>query len=555
MKALTPWIQLLLQRRKRLLVGVLLMALTAIAGIALLALSGWFITASALTGLLLAAGVSVHLDVYIPGSGIRAFALTRTLARYGERLYNHDTVLRLLADIRIKLFSTLGASNPGDLKATHSAVWLSRLTRDVDALDSLYLRLLAPPFVAAVATVLVLGAMALVLPLTATILAVGFLSLAALSTILPAWLGRQSGRDMVILEADVRQQSIDYLSGLPELQAARQAHARADALMQSQDRYQHQQRRQIATVSMTESLQSAMLGVLALLTLFSGLQAWQQDLVSGPVVTLWTLAIVALGEAYTSLPKAFSELGKTCRAASQLNSLDQLSQRSFSVDSGEPFSLNSLSLQQLQPAYPGHPELSPVTVELSHGQTLVVTGNSGSGKSSLASLLAADRSPVSGDIRVNAAALSAANGASWRQAISWLTQETVLFSATVRDNLRLANPLASDPELWAVLAQVDLDSRFETAPGGLSTWIGQTGLALSGGEQRRLVLARALLRPAQLYLLDEPFRGVDARTARLILSNIEQQLARKTVVWLAHEHSVLPVADQHIHLAGIAHSG
>ncbi len=548
MKALIPWIQLILTRRKRLFFGVLLMALTVLAGTALLALSGWFITASALTGLLLAAGVAVHLDVYVPGSGIRAFALTRTLARYGERLYNHDTVLRLLADIRVTLFGTLGQANANTVKSTHSAVWLSRLTRDVDALDSLYLRLLAPPVVALLATVLVLVAMATVMPAIALILAFGFAALSALSIALPAWLGRQSGRDVLAQESSLRQQSIDYLSGLPELQAALQARARAEQLMQTQDQLQSEQRRLITTVAAVESLQSSLLGALALLTLLSGLDGWQQGDLSGPVVTLWTLAVVALGEAYTSLPKAFAEFSKTQQAALQLNQLNQLPQPRANDATHVPDAFQLLSFQQVQPAYPGHPPLNAVTLDLRKGETLVITGESGSGKSSLASLLAADRVPVSGQIRINGTTMADIDPLQWRKHLSWLTQETVLFSATLRENLLMGNPSATDRELWDALALVDLASRFESTLLGLETWIGQTGLALSGGEQRRVALARALLRPAQFYVLDEPFRGVDVATGQRILSALETTLADKTLVWLAHENSTLPTADQQVHL-------
>lgn len=548
MKALTPWIQLILKRRKRLFFGVLLMTLTVLAGTALLALSGWFITASALTGLLLAAGVAVHLDVYVPGSGIRAFALTRTLARYGERLYNHDTVLRLLADIRVALFRTLGQANANTVKSTHSAVWLSRLTRDVDALDSLYLRLLAPPVVALLATLLVLGTMAAVMPATALILATGFVALSALSIVLPAWLGRQNGRTLLAQESRLRQHSIDYLSGLPELQAALQARPRAEQLMQTQDQLQSEQRRLITTVAAVESLQSSLLGVLALLTLLSGLNGWQQGELSGPVVTLWTLAVVALGEAYTSLPKAFAEFSKTRQAALQLNQLNQLAQSRANGAIHVPDSLRILSFEQVQPAYPGHPPLNPVTLNLRKGQTLVITGESGSGKSSLASLIAADRVPVSGQIRVNDTTIADIEPLQWRKHLSWLTQETVLFSATLRENLLLGKPSATDRELWDALALVNLASRFESSRLGLETWIGQTGLALSGGEQRRIALARALLRPAQLYVLDEPFRGVDVATGQRILSALETALADKTLIWLAHENSTLPKADQQVHL-------
>jgi ATP-binding cassette subfamily C protein CydC len=539
---------LILRRRRRVVTGALLMALTILAGTALLALSGWFITASALTGLLLAAGVSVHLDVYVPGSGIRAFALTRTLARYGERLYNHDTVLRLLADIRVRLFTTLGKSDPEALRQTHSAIWLSRLTRDVDALDSLFLRLLAPPLVALLATALVLGAMAFVLPVTAVCLAAGFLTLAVMSTALPDRLGRHSGRGLITVESELRESSIDYLNGLPELQTALYATLQAETLMVTQDRLQNHQHKQALSASLAESLQSGVLGGLVLFTLLSGLSAWQDEQLTGPVVMLWTLAAVALGEAYTSLPKAFAELGKTLLAARQLNGLEQLPQRGFSPPAQWQNSQLTIDLQAVQTAYPGHPALTPVSIKLRETQTLVITGNSGSGKSSLAGLLAAERLPVSGQIMVNAAPLSTADRPAWRQQVSWLTQDTVLFSDSVRNNLKIAKPQATDTDLWNALAMVCLQDRFAQTEDGLNTFIGQTGLALSGGEQRRLALARALLRPARVYLLDEPFRGVDAATARQILTTVEHALTDKTVIWLAHENSILPDPDHHVHL-------
>ncbi|QTF91236.1 MAG: thiol reductant ABC exporter subunit CydC, partial [Halomonas sp. BM-2019] len=122
--ALRPWLRLLARRRWRLLGGAGLMALTMASAIGLLALSGWFITATALTGLLLAAGVAVSLDVYVPGGGIRLFAVTRTVARYLERLYNHDTVLRLLADLRARLFGALAALDGHALARRRASDWL-----------------------------------------------------------------------------------------------------------------------------------------------------------------------------------------------------------------------------------------------------------------------------------------------------------------------------------------------------------------------------------------------------------------------------------------------
>ena len=137
---LSPWLALMLRRRQRFLVGALLVWVTLLAGLALLGLSGWFIAACALAGIALAAGLPSSLDIYVPGGGIRFFALLRTVARYTERLYNHNTVLTLLADLRYRVFGDLTRLDDASLRRRRVGEWLSRLTSDIDALDSLYRR-------------------------------------------------------------------------------------------------------------------------------------------------------------------------------------------------------------------------------------------------------------------------------------------------------------------------------------------------------------------------------------------------------------------------------
>ncbi|BBI50878.1 hypothetical protein HORIV_32990 [Vreelandella olivaria] len=150
-----PWLLLLLRRRRRFLLGALLVFVTLIAGLALLGLSGWFITASALAGIALSMGLPARLDVYVPGGGIRFFALARTIARYMERLYNHNTVLTLLADLRYRVFGYLTRFDDARLRGERASDWLSRLTADIDTLDNFYLRLLVPPLVALLGVVVV----------------------------------------------------------------------------------------------------------------------------------------------------------------------------------------------------------------------------------------------------------------------------------------------------------------------------------------------------------------------------------------------------------------
>ena len=144
--SLRPWLGVLSERRGRLLIGALLMLATLLSALGLLSLSGWFITATAIAAI----SASGYLDVFTPGSGIRFFAVSRTASRYLERLYNHDTILRLLADLRGRVFAGLVTLDARTLARARASQWLNRLTADIDTLDNLYLRLLAPPLVALV---------------------------------------------------------------------------------------------------------------------------------------------------------------------------------------------------------------------------------------------------------------------------------------------------------------------------------------------------------------------------------------------------------------------
>ena len=218
MGELWPWLRLLSARRMRLLIGGLLMFATILAGVGLLALSGWFITATALTGLLMAAGVSAHLNIYTPGGGIRFFALARTVSRYLERLYNHDTVLRLLADIRVIFFQRLAATSPEALGRRRAADWLTRLTRDIDTLDTLYLQLIAPPAMAIAGLVL----LAVVLAIVAPLMLWSLLPLALLIPVLYllASLTLGPGRSQGFGEEALRGRFVDAIEGMGELQGA-----------------------------------------------------------------------------------------------------------------------------------------------------------------------------------------------------------------------------------------------------------------------------------------------------------------------------------------------
>jgi ATP-binding cassette, subfamily C, bacterial CydC len=534
-----PWLRQLGQRRGRLAIGVLLLLLTVFSAVGLLSLSGWFIAASALTGMALAMGLAASLDVYVPGGGIRFFAVSRTVARYLERLYNHDTVLRLLADLRRRLFVAMAGLDERALARQRSSDWLNRLTADIDTLDSLYLRLLAPPVVALAALLLVAGLLALWLPLA---------GLAVLALLLPAWawlvagqawLGMASSRRQVGHIMRLRSQTIEHLSGMAELEAygSRAWHRRG--VREREAALCLDQRRTGAVAGLGIALVNLMVGLGMVLALWLAAAAWQQGTISGAVMVMMPLAVLATGEALALLPVAFTQLGATRSAAERLNEVEQESQecRGYAGSVELPPGPLAVKLSQVSLRYPAAlaPALRDVDLSLAPGERLVLSGASGAGKTSVASLLTRRLPPSQGEVMLGGVPLADIDERSLRESVAILGQRIDLFQDSLAANLLLAAPQTDDTQLWQALAWVELADWAASLPQGLATRVGEGGRALSGGQARRLALARLWLRNPGLVILDEPFTGLDADTVARLAPRLDSWLEERSVIYLVHQ--------------------
>ncbi|MFC4259079.1 thiol reductant ABC exporter subunit CydC [Marinobacter lacisalsi] len=542
MGELWPWFRLLSAHRRRLMIGGLLMFATILAGVGLLALSGWFITATALTGLLMAAGVNAHLNIYTPGGGIRFFALARTVSRYVERLYNHDTVLRLLADIRVVFFGRLAAAAPGTLGGRRAADWLNRLTRDIDTLDTLYLQLVAPPAMAVAGLVILAVVLATVAPLM-------LWSLLPLLLLLPvlyllALFTHGPGKRQGFGEEALRGRFVDAIEGMGELQGAHRWTSETRQLLAESRGLDQLKLTTESRTAITNGITLMAIQFAVLLALWAGLDLWRGGHLSGPVALLFTLAILGLGEAFTGLPAAFGRLGATIGAASRLNG-----EGGEPRPEAEPPAPGDITLEAVAAIRHGEPLFNPVTVQLPPGQRLALVGRSGSGKSTLLDHLAGMAgTAIEGELKLAGKGVTPSQLGGWRSCVSYLRQNTHFFSDSLRANLAMAKPEASDQELMDVLEAVALSDLLGRLPHGLDTWIGDQGRLLSGGERRRVALARALLRPGWLLLLDEPFTGVDSHTREQIEARIEPWLANRTCIFSAHSTDAIPATDQRIDL-------
>ncbi|MBP5980113.1 MAG: thiol reductant ABC exporter subunit CydC [Halomonas sp.] len=551
-RALLPWVTLMVKRRKQFMLGALLLWITLAAGLALLGLSGWFITACALTGLALLLGMPARLDVYVPGGGIRFFALLRTVARYVERLYNHNTVLRLLADLRYRVFGQLMQLDEAALRRQRVSDWLGRLTADIDALDNLYLRLLMPPLVSLLVIACVSLFIAIWLPGVALYVG-GVLFLLWLGlTYGMARLGFTHSHRQIADQEGLRRLVVDQLQASAELIAYRTAAWHRDQVEAHENVALNDQRRLGHSVAMGNSVVGVITGLLLLGMVWVGGMMVTSNVIAGPILVMLLLVLLGINEVFVSLPGAFARLGSSVAAAERLNALKP--ERVLNKDQSLPAHGLGLALDHVTYRYAGNvePALDNVSFQLAAGEQALITGRSGAGKSTLAALLTGRLAPSSGDVSVGGCLPVRVPECQRAQRIVLLTQQVDLFDASLEDNLRLGNPDASDDALWDVLKAMALDEWVESLPRQLQTPVGERGQQLSGGQARRVALARLLLMDPSLVILDEPFAAIDHDTAEKVAIALSNWLEGRTVIFFVHQGSIGGLTQQvkyHWHLS------
>lgn len=548
-----PWLRLLTRRRRALMLGALLAGTTFLSGVALLGLSGWFITASALTGLALALGLSVSLDVYVPGGGIRFFALSRTVSRYVERVYNHNSVLTLLAELRFHVFGQLTRLDDLTLGRQRASDWLTRLTSDIDTLDNFYLRVLIPPLVALLGCAVIVAFIAFWLPGVALFMAVVLGLFWLVTTLgLAAWGWRQSYRHVENLEV-LRHLVVDQVQGSAELASYRSQHWHRAIVDSHEYKALRNQRVVGSRLALGNALVAAVTSLVALAVLWLAGEVFVQGLVAGPIVVMAVLMALGVNEAFSVLPNAFVRLGASFAAAERLNKLAQADAAPIAATAGSTAADRGVSFEQVSLRYPGALDLAldDVSFHLPAGQRAVITGMSGAGKSTLASLLMGRLVATRGAVHGLGEAPAELSMAYRAEHMAMLTQQVDLFDDSLAENLRIADPSATDERLWQVLGDVALADWVQQLPNALDTPVGEKGQQLSGGQARRVALARLMLRDPDVVILDEPFASVDAATARYVAASLDRWLANRTVIYFVHQidqPDLLARIDYHWHL-------
>ncbi len=538
-----------------LLLGGLIAFITLLANVILMALSGWFIAAMALAGI---AGVSINY--FTPAAVIRACAIVRTLGRYGERLVTHEATLRLLSTLRVWFYQRLEPLAPAVLEGYRSGDLLSRLRADIDTLDHFYLRLLLPTLVAFASSLVFVIFLFWFSPRLALIEA-ALLGLAGVALpLLLNRLGAPTGERINHLSSDLRTCLVNDLQGMGELliDAADVRHARRLERL-SLDLSQAQTR-----MSQLDGIAQGAVGFCANLAMWLIAISAIPMVRSGelPPVQLAMLALFTLAsfEAIAPLPAAFQGLGETLAAARRVFDLvdnqPAVQEPASSATLSDDLTLN---LKEVLFTYPGadSPVLQGLNLTLPVGGKLALIGPSGSGKTTLLQLLLKFRAPDSGEISLGGIPYSAITGETLREKIAVATQYNHLFNASIRDNLLLANPEATQDAIEAACRQAMIHDFIAAQPDGYETSVGELGLRLSGGQVRRLAIARALLKDAPILILDEPTEGLDPHTEQLMMRNILQWCEGRSLLLVTHRVHGLEQMDQILLLqeSGISESG
>ncbi|MEZ3498073.1 cysteine/glutathione ABC transporter ATP-binding protein/permease CydC [Pantoea sp. KPR_PJ] len=542
MSALFPFLRLFQRHPYRLLLGVLLAIVTLLASIGLLALSGWFLAASSLAGM---AGL-YSFNYMLPAAGVRGAAIIRTAARYCERLVSHDATFRVLQHLRVFTFSRLIALAPGQLAAFRQGDLLNRFVSDVDTLDHLYLRVIAPLAGAFVVILVVTLGISLIDSELALVL--GGVMLATLIMLPPLFyrLGAPAGQIIAQQRARWRLQLMHWLSGQAELSVYGLSARWRQQLDHHERCWQKAQRRQHHLQALSQSLLVLLSGGTVTLLLWmsaDGLAHWPTP---GALTALIVFCALAAFEALAPVAGAFLPMAQVMAAADRVNAIvDQTPALIFPQTSAiAPGSL-TVALEAVTFHYPQRAEavLHNLSLQVQAGERIALLGPTGCGKSTLLALLTRAWDVETGSVMLQNVALHNWDERSLRQRISVVTQRVHLFNQTLRENLRVARPEASDAQLSDALRQAGLTRLLESEE-GLNAWLGEGGRALSGGELRRLAIARALLHDGDLWLLDEPTEGLDATTEHHILELLQQVTAGKTLIMVTHRLTGLTALDR-----------
>ena len=543
MRALLPFLRLFKFAKLPLFLGLVLMITGLASSIGLLTTSGWFLAATAI------AGLGTLFNFFYPSASVRGLAISRTLFRYFEKLVTHDATFRILAKLRVQVFEKIIPLSPAVLNRYRNSDLLNRLVSDVDTLDSLYLRLIAP-FITAIFVIL---AMCIGLSFVNAPLALGLgVSLLLLVLVIPTvfyQLGKKFGDKLVHSRALYRTQFLEFIQAQAELLLFNAEDKLKNNMAKTEANWQADQQKEANLSGFSTALSLFLNGlIISAMLWFSSQAEFGNDEYRMAFIALFTFAALASFEILMPLGSAFLHIGQVIESAERVT--DIIEQQPLVTFNGKAeFDQNATTLIEAKDLSFTYPErqnraLENLNLTIQKGKKIAILGKTGSGKSTLLQLLVRNYDANQGELFLAGKPIADYAEDTLRSQFCFLTQRVHVFSDTLRQNLQFASAVnISDEKMIEVLNQVGLGKLLEQEQ-GLDIWLGDGGRPLSGGEQRRLGLARILLNDAPILLLDEPTEGLDRETERQILRLILAHAANKTLIMVTHRLTAIEQFDE-----------
>ena len=525
---------------RRLVLSAAVGALAVAFGVGLMTTAGYLISRAAEQPPILSLTVTIV--------AVRFFGLARPLARYFDRLVSHDLALSALGRVRTRFYERIVPLAPGRLEGYRHGDLLARMVGDVDSLQGLYVRGVAPQLVALVVGAACVGVTAVFLPAAAVVLAIGLVLAGVLVPILGARLNRAAGRRQGVARSELTAELVELLRGAPELVVyGRESDTLARIRTRSGELARLAERDGLAT-GLAEGLAILIAGV----TVAGVLAVSAHASVDRVLVATMALLAVASFDCVVPLRSAAVELSAAVAAGRRVVELvdREPSIRDPAVPAPAP-THPAVALEGVTARYaPDAPAaLSGFELTLAPGRRIALVGPSGAGKTTVTNLLLRFLDPEAGRVTIGGRDVRELRQHDVRRTFALAGQNAHVFNSTIRANLALARPGATDAELEHALRRARIADWVASLPDGLETLVGENGTRLSGGQRQRLTVARALLSDAPVLVLDEPTAHLDVETAEALVRDVLADADGRSVLLLTHRPEGLELVDEIVELA------
>ena len=466
--------------------------------------------------------------------GVRFFGIARGLLRYGERLFSHEVTFNLLAKFRVWFFKSIEPLVPSKTEKFTSGDLLTRVVSDVESLEHIFIRVISPPVIAI--------AIGFIVSIIFAFFNVTFM-IAFLVPYLLAGIGipfvtnklsAKHGENIILLRARLTELSLDGIEGKNELISFRKVETHNAEFNEVNQRLIKLQRKMKLISGMNESLIGLLMNLAVVAIVITAIPLLQNGIISGTSLSVLALGTMAAFEAVLPMPLALQYLNSSIKAGDRLFQItDQVTEEKKVPN--QNLGGENIKLANVNFSYIVNEEiLKEISIKINTKEKIAIIGGSGAGKSSIINLILNFWKISSGSITIDNINYEEISEEEIREKFSVIPQKVFIFSDTIKGNLLIAKPDATDEELWSALQKAELKEFVETLPNKLNTWIGNQGKQLSGGERKRIAIARAILKDSNIFICDEITADIDSVNEMNIINTIHSVTKEKSLIFITH---------------------